>query len=250
MTDIKEMLDAEAARINSIDFIDKDPVQFPRRYDDARDIEIAALLCSTIAWGNRTMICRDCEKMLALMDHQPYAYVMDQGYEDLPDANVHRTFFNKNLQYYLRGLHHVYATWGDLQSMVKASNAQNAEMPAWAIADNLNKVLKLANDGAADSRCLPQNLDHTALKRLNMALRWLVRNDGIVDMGIWSVLKPSQLYIPLDVHVGNVSRNLGLLSRKSDDKKAVIQLTGTLKSMRPDDPVVYDFALFGIGMNL
>ncbi len=250
MNDIKEMLDAEAARINSVEFIHSDPVQFPRRFDDVRDIEIASLLCSTIAWGNRTMICRNCEKLLALMDHQPYRYTMDEGYEDLPDGNVHRTFFNKNLRYYLRGLRHIYTKWGSLQAMAAATGAPQQNMPAWAIADAINKALCHANDGAADARCLPQNLAHTALKRLNMALRWLVRDDGIVDMGVWTALKPSQLYIPLDVHVGDISRQLNLLTRKSDDRKAVIELTDALRRMRPDDPVIYDYALFGIGMRL
>lgn len=250
MTDIKELLDAEAARINCLDFTLSDPVQFPRRFDDLRDIEIVSLLCSTIAWGNRTMICRNCEKMLGLMDYQPYAYVMDQGYEDLPDGNVHRTFFNSNLRYYLRGLHQIYSKWGNLQNMVKSSGAADDPMPAWQIADHINQALRSANDGVSDSRCLPQNLNHTALKRLNMALRWLVRNDGIVDMGVWDALKPSQLFIPLDVHVGDVSRELRLLTRKSDDRKAVVELTDALRAMRPDDPVIYDFALFGIGMRL
>ena len=105
-------------------------------------------------------------------------------------------------------------------------------------------------DTAVASRCLPQNLSTTALKRVNMALRWLVRDDGIVDMGIWDVIKPSQLFIPLDVHVGDVSRELGLLSRKSDDKRAVLELTGHLRRFNPSDPVIYDYALFGIGMRL
>ncbi len=101
----------------------------------------------------------------------------------------------------------------------------------------------------AACRCLPLGLDKSALKRFNMALRWLVRDDGIVDMGVWKALKPSQLFIPLDVHVGNVSRGLGLLDRKQNDRRAVEELTATLRTLRPADPVVYDFALFGIGID-
>ena len=104
------------------------------------------------------------------------------------------------------------------------------------------------NGGAADSRCLPVNLKNSALKRVNMALRWLVRDDGIVDMGIWKSIPKSKLFIPLDVHVGNTARNLGLLSRKSNDRKSVEELTDTLRILRPDDPVFYDYALFGIGV--
>ena len=99
-----------------------------------------------------------------------------------------------------------------------------------------------------DSRCLPLNLDTTALKRVNMALRWLVRDDGIVDLGVWNALKPSQLYIPLDVHVGNTARSLGIITRKANDKKTTLELTRELAALRPDDPVWYDYALFGIGV--
>ena len=113
----------------------------------------------------------------------------------------------------------------------------------------MNKVLIQANNGEKHSRCLPGNLDNTALKRINMALRWLVRDDGIVDMGVWNIIKPSQLFIPLDVHVGNVSRDLGLLTRKANDKRATIELTEVLRSIRPHDPIWYDYALFGIGIN-
>ena len=99
-----------------------------------------------------------------------------------------------------------------------------------------------------DRPVLAPKLDSTALKRVNMALRWLVRNDGIVDMGCWDVIKPSQLFIPMDVHVGNQARALGLLERKANDRKAVMELTALLRDFRPEDPVVYDFALFGIGI--
>ncbi len=251
MNDLKELLESEARRINNPDFIDKDPVQFPRLFEDVRDIEIAALLSSTIAWGNRKMICNNCNKMLGLMDMQPYRYVMDQGYEDLPDErNIHRTFFNRNLRHYLRGLHAIYAKHPTLQDFAKHHHIEASEAPAWELARLINKELKSANNGKADSRCLPQNLDTTALKRLNMALRWLVRDDGIVDMGVWDVITPAQLYIPLDVHVGDTSRNLGILTRRTDDRRAVNELTSNLRKFNPDDPVIYDYALFGIGMNL
>lgn len=246
--DIKELLDREAARINNPEFICDDPVQFPRRFSDVRDIEIAALLSATIAWGNRKMICRDCEKMLMLMDHQPYNYVADEGYEDLPDGNIHRTFFNKNFRHFLRGLHRIYARHGSLQEFARAEGVAGAEAPSWALVEAMNRELAEANGGIRDSRCTPQNLTTTALKRVNMALRWLVRRDGIVDLGVWDVITPAQLFIPLDVHVGRVSRGFGLLSRKQDDRRAVEELTATLRRFRPDDPVLYDYALFGLGI--
>lgn len=253
--DLRDLLDAEAARINSPAFIADDPVQFPRRFEALPDIEIASLLASSIAWGNRRMICRDCDRLMALMDHHPHAFVMEQAYEDLDDeSNIHRTFFNRHLKYFLRGLHRVYSRHASLLDFARAEHITQAELPPWQLVSALNRELEHANaphaSASVASRCLPQNLATTALKRVNMALRWLVRDDGIVDMGVWDVLTPAQLYIPLDVHVGDISRELGLLTRRSDDRKAVLELTDKLRRFRPDDPVVYDFALFGIGMKL
>lgn len=248
--DLYNLLESEAARIDVPEFAESDPVQFPRMFSDLRDIEIAALLSATIAWGNRRMICRDCMKMMQLLDMQPYRYMMDEVYEDLPDGNIHRTFFNANLRYYLRGLRQVYLQHGSLQGFAAHERIAESEFPAWQLVDGLNRQLAEANGGLADSRCLPQNTATSALKRINMALRWLVRDDGIVDLGVWDVITPAQLYIPLDVHVSDTSRELGLLDRKSNDRKAVDQLTGALRAFRPADPVYYDFALFGIGMGL
>lgn len=248
--DLRELLDSEAERINSPQFIGDDPVQFPRRYSRLQDIEIAALLASTIAWGNRRMICRDGDRLMSLMHDAPWQFVMDEAYEDLDPANIHRTFFVDNLKHYLRGLRRIYAAHGTLQEFARSEGVGGSEAPAWDLARIINRELAEANGGKGDSRCLPLNLGSTALKRLNMALRWLVRNDGIVDMGVWDVISPSQLYIPLDVHVADVSRRLGLLTRRSNDRKAVEELTGRVRGFRPDDPAVYDFALFGIGMQL
>ncbi len=245
---IHTRLDEALRRINVPGFADADPVQFPRAYSDVRDIEIAALLCSTIAWGNRKMIVRNCKRMIELMGNTPYDFVMSQAYEDVDDAlNIHRTFFGRNFKYFLRGLRAIYCRFGSIEAMAASEGVPTTEAPAWALAASLAGFLAEANGGAKDIRCISAN-STTPLKRLNMALRWLVRDDGIVDIGIWKVLKPSQLYIPLDVHVGEVSRSLGLLSRRSNDRRAVIELTDKLRRWRPDDPVAYDFALFGIGM--
>lgn len=248
--EIIELLDREAKAINNPDFIDKDPVQFPRRFDRLQDIEITSFLCSSIAWGNRKMICSNCEKILRLMDYQPYNYVMDKGYEELPDMNIHRTFFAKDMRHFLRGLHKVYSSYESIAEFAVSKKIADEELPAWKLVEHLNHELAAANDGITNSRCFPGNLESTALKRVNMALRWLVRDDGIVDLGVWKgVITPAQLFIPLDVHVGNTARSLQLLTRKSNDKNAVIQLTSCLRQIRPDDPVLYDYALFGIGVN-
>lgn len=247
--DIRDLLDSEVERINNVSFIEKDPVQFPRRFELLQDIEIVSLLSAMIAWGNRKMICRDIERMLGLMDHQPYKYVMDEGYEDLdPSMNIHRTFFGRHFQYFLRGMRKVFKDYGSLDNFVRSVKAGETEAPSWEMVKSLQSIMSEVNQGATCSQCLPVNLDQTALKRINMALRWLVRDDGIVDMGVWKSIPKSKLFIPLDVHVGNVSRELGLLSRKANDRKSVEQLTKLLKTIRPEDPAIYDFALFGIGV--
>lgn len=246
--DLRQLLDSEAERINSTDFIGADPVQFPRLFERQQDIEIAGLLSATIAWGNRKMICRNCEKMLSMMDGRPYDFVMSGAFEDLPDGNVHRTFFVENLRHYLRGLRRIYSRYETLEGFAAAEGAGDDAMPAWKLVEGMRREFAEANGTACDSRCLPGNLDNTALKRINMALRWFVRRDGIVDLGIWDAIKPSQLFIPLDVHVGNTSRELGLVERRSNDKRTAVELTRLLAERRPEDPVWFDYALFGIGM--
>lgn len=246
---LREFLDREAARINSTSFIDNDPVQFPRRFSALQDIEIVALLAATIAWGKRKMICDNCNKMLSIMDNSPVAYLASGDYETLPDElNLHRTFFARDFKYMMRGLRNIYSHHGSLHDFAIAHHVGDHSTPAWKLVELMQQELMEANGGSTNSRCLPTKLNNTALKRINMALRWLVRDDGIVDMGVWNAIKPSQLFIPLDVHVGNTARALGLITRKANDKKTVLELTDILRQMRPSDPVVYDYALFGIGI--
>jgi len=249
--DLKRLLDEVAERVNRPEFIGDDPVQFPRRFTDVRDVEIVAFLAAAVAWGNRRMICRNVDRMLALMGHDPYRYVIDEGYEDLdPAVNIHRTFFGRNLRHFLRGLRRIYVRCGSLDDFCRRSGAAFAEQAPWALVGAMNRELAEANGGEGDSRCMPLNLDTTALKRVNMALRWLVRRDGIVDMGLWRSLSPAQLFVPLDVHVGNTARELGLITRRANDRRAAVELTARMREFRPDDPVYYDYALFGMDLNL
>lgn len=245
---LKSFLDREAARINHTDFIFNDPVQFPRRFDRLQDIELVAFLSAAIAWGKRKMICDNCEKMLTIMEGNPYDYVMDGAFEELPEINIHRTFFARNFKYMLRGFRSIFSKYGTLNNFAKSVGAGKAEMPSWYLVEQMQSVFSEANNETTDSQCLPTQLKNTALKRINMALRWLVRNDGIVDLGVWDCIKPSQLYIPLDVHVGDTARALGMIDRKANDRRTVVEVTEILRKMRPEDPVIYDFALFGIGI--
>lgn len=249
--DIQELLLTEAQRINNKAFIADDPVQFPRRYSALPDIEIAALLSSTISWGFRKSILNDCERLLSLMDSSPLAWCMDEAYEAIPDEmNLHRTFFGRNLKHYMRGLRRIYSRYPSLDAFAADHRSGEHEAPSYHLAGLLNREMMAANDGATDNRCMPQNLRTTALKRLNMALRWLVRRDGIVDLGVWESIHPRSLYIPLDVHSANTARKLSLISRRSNDRMALLQLMQSVRPFKPEDPALFDFALFGIGMGL
>lgn len=250
-SELAQLLASEAKRINNKAFISTDPVQFPRRFSVLSDIEITSLLVSTISWGNRTMICRNAERLLAMMDYSPTQWMRDGAYELIEDrVNIHRTFFGENLKHFMRGLRLIYKRYDSLDAFAKAKRVGENDEPAYELAHYINGVIAEANNGQTDSRCLPHNLNTTPLKRLNMALRWLVRDDGIVDMGVWRSLRPSQLLIPLDVHVANTSRQLGLIKRKSADRKALRELMDKIRPYNPDDPALFDYALFGIGMGL
>ncbi|MBD5232529.1 MAG: TIGR02757 family protein [Bacteroidales bacterium] len=249
MSNLQERLERACERINTPAFIADDPVQFPHRFEALADVELAALLASVIAWGKRQMIIRDGNRLLDMMDNRPLDYLMSRRWQELdPQLNIHRTCFARHLQYLLRGLYEVYSRHGSLQAFAASIGADKAEAPSWHLIDALGRLCRDLNHGDTCPEVIPSNLQSTALKRYNMALRWLVRDDGKVDLGAWSLLRPAQLFIPLDVHVANTSRALGLLSRKSNDRKAVELLTARLRDFDPTDPVKYDFALFGIGI--
>ncbi|GHV72474.1 TIGR02757 family protein [Bacteroidia bacterium] len=240
---MKEFLEKQVQRINNKAFIETDPVQFLHRYERLQDIEIVSFCVATIAWGRREMILHSAERMLAKMGESPYEYVMCEGYEMLGEANVHRTFFEPDLAYMLRGFHKILSENESIESFLKKRHAKDA----WQITEVIQAAMQQANGGKTNARNLfSLNFEKSALKRLNLALRWLVRRDGIVDLGVWKLLKSSELYIPLDVHVANISRKLGILQRKQNDRRAVEELTAALRGFCPEDPVKYDFALFGI----
>ena len=258
--DIKDYLDSLVEKNNTEAFIKDDPVQFPHRYSDKRDIEIVAFLVATIAWGNRKMILNNANKMLDMMGRSPYDYVMSGGWEKIDEAKcVHRTFFGRDLKYYCRGMKALYEAPHDFNevphfvrndsSCLEDIFVMDGNHDVWKGIQNFRDLMAEANGGTSKHISTPSceaPMKGSACKRLHMALRWLVRNDGIVDLGIWNRLKPSDLMIPLDVHVARVSRDLGLLDRKSNDRMAVEMLTKRLREFDPTDPVKYDFALFGV----
>jgi uncharacterized protein (TIGR02757 family) len=242
---LKEFLDEQTIQINIPAFIESDPVQFPRRYTHLPDIEIAAFLSAIIAWGNRTIILKSAERMFSKLGESPCDFVLNEGYKSLGTSNIHRTFFEPDLVYLLKGFRSILLRFDSIGAFLTSQPDLNT---AWDIAKILHSEIKKANDNTINSKCFPSNFEKSALKRINLALRWLVRNDGIVDLGVWTFLNPGQLHIPLDIHAGNTARKLGLLQRSTNDRIAVEQLTVRLRDFCPEDPAKYDFALFGIGI--
>ena len=226
------------------------------RKNQRADIEITAFLTAAIAWGRRDLILRSAGKMLALMDDRPADFVMTGNYRKLGKSCVHRTFFEDDLKYFCRGFKFCYAKYGSLENLfasVREPSAGTHGSPAavWEGIRLFRKEMAAANGGRFSKHIANPGAPGgagSACKRINLALRWLVR-EGPVDIGLWKKIPPSALHIPLDVHVARTARRLGLLERKSNDKRAVIELTEKLKCFCPDDPVKYDFALFGMGVS-
>lgn len=238
--DLKSFLDEWVEKINVPAYIETDPVQFPHKYNHLPDREVVAFLTATITWGNRKMILNSASRMLEKMGSSPFDYIMSEGYAKLGSDNIHRTFFEKDLAYLCRGLRACYQNHSSLEEVFSGKPS------LWEGIDAFRSALAAANDGLF-SKHVSNPTTNSACKRLHLALRWLVRNDGIVDLGIWSTISQTDLYIPLDVHVGRVSRKLGILNRNQNDRKSVESLTDILRGFCPEDPVKYDFALFGIG---
>jgi len=232
------------------DFIEHDPVQFPLHYAKQRpknqaDVEIAAFLAATIAWGRRDLIIRSGRRLFAIMEPGPYAYVLKhaarQNRTGKPNrgSSLHRTFFEDDFAYFCRGFGHCYAKYGTLEKLFAS------EPDIWQGIKLFREEMAAGNKGRYTAHIANPGAN-SACKRINLALRWLVRK-GPVDIGLWKSIKPSSLYIPLDVHVARNAREIGLLERKSNDKKAVMELTEKLRQFCPEDPVKYDFVLFSIG---
>ena len=245
---MKDRLDRLYAQVNTAEFIPNDPVKFPHCYDSGPDREIAAFLAATIAWGRRDLILRSAERMFSLMGPSPYAFVMNGDYRKLGDRCIHRTFFEKDLRYFCRGFRACYAEYGSLESLFTS------------VAD-LWEGISLFRETMAGGNCqkgkqpiytkhIANPNSNSACKRLHLALRWLVRREGPVDLGLWKKISPKSLCIPLDLHVGRAARLLGLLEngRKANDRKSVIALTEKLAEFCLEDPVKYDLALFGYSL--
>jgi uncharacterized protein (TIGR02757 family) len=247
-TEIQSFLDEKVIQYNTLDFIESDPVQIPHLYSQKEDIEIAGFLAATIAWGNRKMIIKNAVRMMEMMGNAPYDFVMSHQEKDLECLStfVHRTFNGQDFMGFMRSLQHIYKNHNGLEAVF----CKNKE--ALSMQKSIHEFKKIFFEIPHDYRTqkhISDPLNNSAAKRINMYLRWMVRQDNKgVDLGIWKSISPGSLSCPLDVHSGNVARKLGLLLRQQNDGKALAELDAKLRLLDPLDPVKYDFALFGLGV--
>lgn len=246
--DLKEFLDAKVQQYNHPRFLESDPVQIPHRFTKKEDVEISAFLTATIAWGNRKSIINNSHTMMQLLENSPYDFVMNQSEKELKPLSkfVHRTFNGEDLIYFLKALKNIYGQRGGLEKVFLQGAQKSTLQPAIS---SFKKTFFELSHPHRTTKHISDPLKNSAAKRLNMFLRWMVRDNSTgVDFGLWKSISPAQLSCPLDVHSGNVARKLKLLKRKQNDAKALAELDKNLRFMDAYDPVKYDFALFGLGV--
>lgn len=247
-TELKEFLDYKVNEFNRPEFIELDPIIIPHQFSLKEDIEISAFLTATISWGNRKAILGAANQLIQIMGESPYDFIMND--RDHPSDRIsqfyYRTFNGVDFSYFLQALRNIYLNHGGLEKVFTDLSS------TYSIQESISEFKNIFFELPHPTRTQKHVSDPrtgSAAKRLNMMLRWLVREDNKgVDFGLWKGISPSKLSIPLDVHSGNTARKLGLLQRNQNDAKAVVDLDSILREFDPIDPVKYDFALFGLGV--
>ncbi|WP_284652026.1 TIGR02757 family protein [Flavobacterium terrisoli] len=247
-SELKEFLDEKVALYNHPNFIESDPIQIPHQFSLKEDIEISGFLVATIAWGNRKMIIKNAQQMMELMGNSPYDFVMNHKdyHLDSLDSFVHRTFNGTDFKTFIIALQNLYLQYGGLETFF-TQNQQEASMQP-AISALKKHFFEVPHLPRTTKHLSDPNIG-SAAKRINMYLRWMVRQDNNgVDFGLWKNIDAAKLSCPLDVHSGNVARKLQILFRKQNDAKALVELDENLRKFDSNDPTKYDFALFGLGI--
>ena len=248
--ELRDLLEHLHDKYNRAEFIEPDPISIPHSFSDRHDREIAGFLAAAIAWGNRKAIVKSARRMMEYMDNAPADFVQNASESELKHLQtyVHRTFNGQDFTDFVLGMRHIMQRWGGIGEFFESQ---------YEATEDIAKVLSLFRKEFFSAPHNPHSEKHlssidkgAACKRLNMYIRWFVRRDNRgVDFGLWQKIPMSALYLPLDVHSGNMARELGLLTRRQNDWKATVEVTQTLKKFSAEDPVKYDFALFGAGVN-
>ena len=243
------LLNEKADQYNHPDFIELDPISIPHRFSLKQDIEIAGFLTATISWGNRKAILNSAQKMLDFMDNSPFDFIQNFSERDLKEIEnkaLHRTFSGEDFAYFLRSLKRIYDNFESLEDLFLLRKDETNFYHALG----RFRTYFLNDIPGRSAKHVSSTLKNSAAKRLIMYLRWMVRDDKKgVDFGIWKNINPKYLSIPLDVHTANISRELGILKRTQNDWKAVEELDLMIRKYNAKDPALYDFALFGMGVN-
>ncbi|WP_294141087.1 TIGR02757 family protein [uncultured Sanguibacteroides sp.] len=247
MSALKQLLDEKYVEYCRSDFfIETDPIQIPKLFEEKEDIEIAGFMAATLAWGQRPVIIKKCRELIKRLDYAPHDFVLHAAESDYSCLKgfKHRTFNDYDCIYFFKSLSRIYKNYGGLEGLFSRAYQQHQDM--FEVLAEWHTIFTAL---PAENRVLRHIADvekGSAAKRINMFLRWMVRRDEI-DFGLWKKIPASALLIPLDLHTGNISRQLGLLTRKQNDRQAVLELTCRLREFDPVDPIRYDFALFGLG---
>ena len=247
--ELKAFLDEKATLYETPDFLDTDPIHIPAQFLLKQDIEIAGFLTATIAWGNRKSIIKNARRLMDIMGNTPYDFVLnfdEEIHAELFEGFVHRTFNSIDAVFFMKGLQNLYRKYNSMEDYY----VQYKSYPRIndAIHHFKNEFFSIPHPERTKKH-IGDPLKNSSCKRINMFFRWMTRsNKQGVDFGIWNQISPSQLSCPLDVHSGNIARKLGLLKRKQNDAKALLELDTALRKFNSQDPVKYDFALFGLGV--
>jgi uncharacterized protein (TIGR02757 family) len=249
LKEVKALLDEKYFQFNNTSFIETDPISIPHQFSKKEDIEIASLLVATIAWGQRISIINNGNKLMRLMNDEPHDFILNFSKKDAIrfEGFVHRTFNSTDCVFFLNSLKNIYINHGGLEAAFSTDFSIRETDVKNAITNFRTLFLNTTHLSRSEKHISNPSAKSSA-KRLCMFLRWMVRKDKHgVDFGLWKSIKPSQLCLPLDLHTGNVSRKLGLLNRTQNDWQAVEEITSVLRNFDKNDPIKYDFSLFGLG---
>lgn len=248
--EVIQLLNHKYNEYNQPDFIPDDPICIPHQFSKKQDIEISGLFAATLAWGLRKTIINKCNELVNMMDNSPHDFILNHKPTDLKvfENFKHRTFNSTDTLYFIDFLQRHYSNNDSLESAFTKGMKLGDE----TVENGLVYFQRyFFDDDFAPQRTrkhIATPARKSACKRINMMLRWFVRKNDGVDFGIWENIKPDQLVCPLDVHVERVARRLKLITRKQTDWQTALELTQNLKKLDAQDPVKYDFALFGIGV--